>query len=69
MSSDPDLGKGRETEVPDVEMHEEYSITAEQFDAVLTQAEKQRGSRSADGSPAKKIPKQFSRHEVPEDNL
>ena len=69
VGSDTNVGKKRETEGEDVEMYEEYSISPEQFDAVLTQVEIQRGQRAADGSPAKKIPKQSSNHEVMEDDL
>ena len=36
---DKKTGKEREKEAEDVEMYEEYSISAEQFDAVLTQVE------------------------------
>ena len=53
----------------DAEMYDDYSISEEQFDAVLTQAEIQRGYRAADGSPAKKIPKQSSAQDVSEDDL
>ena len=53
----------------DAEMYDDYSISAEQFDAVLTQAEIQRGYRAEDGSPAKKMPKQSSAQDVSEDDL
>ena len=62
-------GSGNEKRAADVKIYEEYNITAEQFDAVLMQAENQRGPMAANGSPAKEIFKQSSVHDVLEGSL
>ena len=60
----------KDKEAADGDLYDDgYSISAEQFNAVLTQAEIQRGYRAADGSPAKKMPKQSSKQDVSEDDL